>query len=93
MITQVFPTSTQGLAGGVSNTIAQLGTSFGLNLAAILASAVTKSSGEADKSVPAALEKGYRAAFWASFAATVGMLVVIGLGMRKIGKVGGPKKD
>ena len=67
--------------------------SLRLDLAAILASTVTKASSETDKTSPAALEKGYRAAFWASFALTVGTLVVIGLGMRRIEKVGGPKND
>ncbi|KAJ5962475.1 hypothetical protein N7501_007416 [Penicillium viridicatum] len=92
VITQLFPRSLHGLAGGVSNTCAQLGTSIGLNLTAILANAVTMSSTE-NKSSPVALAEGYSAAFWASFGATVAMILVTVLGMRTAGKVGRPKHD
>ncbi|CAI7661654.1 unnamed protein product [Penicillium viridicatum] len=92
VITQLFPRSLHGLAGGVSNTCAQLGTSIGLNLTAILANAVTMSSTE-NKSSPVALAEGYSAAFWACFGGTVAMILVTVLGMRTAGKVGRPKHD
>ncbi|GAB1316515.1 Aminotriazole resistance protein [Madurella fahalii] len=92
-IVTIFPPETHGLAGGVTNTLAQLGTSLGLNLTAILASAVTMGSSYVNKTAPAALELGYKAAFWASFGATLAMLVIVVLGLRKIGKVGAAKKN
>lgn len=87
-ITSIFPSQTQGLAGGVTNTVAQLGASLGLNSTAILATAITLKSEYSDKTAPEALNFGYRASFWASFAATVSMLVVVLVGLGKIGKVG-----
>lgn len=92
-ITSIFPPEKHGLAGGVTNTLAQLGTSFGLNLTTILASAVTLHSSQSGKSTPQALDTGYRASFWASFAATVVMLMLIFPGLGKIGKVGAIKTD
>ncbi|KAI3320868.1 MFS general substrate transporter [Xylariaceae sp. AK1471] len=92
-ITSIFPPETHGLAGGVTNTVAQLGTTFGLNLTAILATAVTQGSKFMDKSSPDALLVGYRASFWASFGATTFMLLIIAVGMRKVGKVGTVKAD
>ncbi|KAI1821010.1 MFS general substrate transporter [Xylaria intraflava] len=92
-ITTIFPSEAHGLAGGVTNTVAQLGTTFGLNLTAILATAVTQGSHFADKQSPAALLVGYRASFWASFGATALMLIIVAFGMRKIGKVGSKKTN
>jgi MFS family permease len=92
-ITSIFPPEKHGLAGGVTNTLAQLGTSFGLNLTTILASAVTLHSAHPGKSTPQALDTGYRASFWASFAATVVMLMLVFPGLGKIGKVGAVKTD
>jgi len=91
-ITSVFPSRTQGLAGGVFNTLAQIGTSVGLAVTAIIASSVTAGSASQDKVSPEALMKGYRATFWTCFAAMVTMLGVSGWGLRRIGKVG-LKKD
>ncbi|RKU40051.1 hypothetical protein DL546_001803 [Coniochaeta pulveracea] len=92
-ITSIFPPEKHGLAGGVTNTLAQLGTSFGLNLTTILASAVTIHSSHPGKSTPQALDTGYRASFWASFAATIVMLALVFPGLGKIGKVGAIKYD
>jgi MFS family permease len=92
-IINIFPPETHGLAGGVTNTLAQLGASLGLNLTAILASAVTMGSSYIDKASPAALELGYKAAFWASFGATLAMLAIAAVGLRNIGKVGAVKKS
>lgn len=88
VITSVFPAKTQGLAGGVFNTLAQIGTSVGLAVSAVIASSVTSGSGVKDKMSPEALMKGYRATFWACFAAMVMMLGVSGWGLKRIGKVG-----
>lgn len=88
VITSVFPARTQGLAGGVFNTLAQIGTSVGLAVSAVIASSVTSGSGVEDKMSPEALMKGFRATFWACFAAMVTMLGVSGWGLRRIGKVG-----
>lgn len=92
-ITSIFPAKTHGLAGGVTNTVAQLGASFGINFTAILATAVTMNSSIENKTSPHALLIGYRASFWMSFGATVAMLVIVIFGLRKIGKVGAIKTD
>ena len=88
VITSLFPSKTQGLAGGVFNTLAQIGNSVGLAVGAVIASSVTASSPLQDKSSTQALEEGYKAAFWLFFAAQAAILVVTGWGLRKIGKVG-----
>ncbi len=92
VITQKFPSSTHGLAGGVTNTLAQLGMSLGVNFTAIIATAVAMSSA-GESASPMALEKGYKAAFWASFAATALMLIVTAWGMKGVGMVGTAKTD
>lgn len=85
--TSVFPIRTHGLAGGVFNTISQIGNSVGLAVTAIIASSVTKGK-VGNQETPEALMDGYRATFWACFAASVAMLGVSGWGLRRIGKVG-----
>ncbi|KAK2838284.1 hypothetical protein FQN49_006432 [Arthroderma sp. PD_2] len=87
MITDIFPSSTQALAGAVFNTIAQLGSSVGLSAIAVISAAIEKSSPYPDQS-PMAIMAGYRAAFWACF---VTMLIVafIGfVGLRNVRKLG-----
>ena len=88
LITSVFPANTQGLAGGVFNTVSQIGKSVGLALVAVIASNVTSASPFVDKSSPNALMAGYRAAFWFCFALCASTFVVALGGLRKIGKVG-----
>jgi nitrate/nitrite transporter NarK len=88
LITSVFPSKTHGLAGGVFNTLSQIGNSIGLALTAIIASTITIKSALEDKKSPDALLQGYKATFWACFAATIAMLGVSGWGLRRIGKVG-----
>lgn len=84
VITSSFPDKTQALAGGVFNTVAQLGNSIGLAATAMLASGITAStSGSSDS-----LLQGYRAAFWMCFAAGLVSCVVSYAGLRKSGKVG-----
>ncbi|KAI1772548.1 major facilitator superfamily domain-containing protein [Hypoxylon cercidicola] len=93
VITSSFPSKDQALAGGVFNTVTQLGNSIGPAITAIIASAVT----EAEASKPGADQsyatlKGYRSAFWTCFAAAVVSAVISAVGLRKVGKVG-MKKD
>jgi MFS family permease len=85
LITSVFPPQTHGLAGGVFNTISNIGNSVGLAVTAVVASSVTL----AEKGDPVeALIDGYRATFWLCFASNVLVLAVVAFGLRKIGKVG-----
>lgn len=44
VITGVFPAKTQALAGGVFNTVAQIGKSVGLALSAVIATSITLQS-------------------------------------------------
>jgi MFS family permease len=88
IITEVFPHEIHGLAGGVFNTIAQIGNSVGLAISAVVASEVTKAKeadGAADTS---ALLDGYRASFWTILAASAVAIGVAGWGLRGSGKVG-----
>ncbi|KAM5453441.1 hypothetical protein MaudCBS49596_002643 [Microsporum audouinii] len=87
MITDIFPSSTQALAGAVFNTIAQLGSSVGLSAIAVISATVEKASPYPDQS-PEAIMAGYRAAFWACFA-TMLIVAFIGLvGLRNVRKLG-----
>ena len=64
LITSVFPPKTQALAGGVFNTVSQIGKSVGLALNAVLAASVTAQTIYTDKRSPEALMRGYNATFW-----------------------------
>lgn len=88
LITSMFPPKTQGVAGGVFNTISQTGKNVGLALAALVANEVTANSLLIDKHSPQALLVGYRAAFWFCVALTIASLCVSVWGLRKIGIVG-----
>ncbi|KAE8448221.1 hypothetical protein EG329_009651 [Mollisiaceae sp. DMI_Dod_QoI] len=88
LITSVFPPQTHGLAGGVFNTISDIGNSVGLAVTAVVASAVTMAENGKMDSTPKALMDGYRATFWLCFGLDILVLGVIGFGLRKIGKVG-----
>ncbi|KAK5169044.1 uncharacterized protein LTR77_006353 [Saxophila tyrrhenica] len=92
LITSVFPPRTHGLAGGVFNTVAQVGKSVGIALVAVIASAVTENSDYENKKSPAALLAGYNATFWFCFAQILATVVIAFFGLRKAGKVG-HKKD
>lgn len=87
-ITSVFPPETHGLAGGVFNTVANIGTSLGLAVAAVVASSVTMAETGKLGSTPESLMDGYRATFWLCFGLDIVVMGVIGFGLRKIGKVG-----
>ncbi|TVY40588.1 putative MFS-type transporter [Lachnellula subtilissima] len=81
IIADAFPASKQSLAGGVFNTVSQIGNSVGLTVGAVIASSV--SSGEVSIE---AMEKGYKATFYACFAAMVLVGIVSGAGLRRAGK-------
>jgi nitrate/nitrite transporter NarK len=88
LITSVFPPKTQALAGGVFNTVAQIGKSVGLATSAVIASSVTMRSDIVDKESPEGLLIGYKAAFWYCFALCLSTMAVSAWGLRSIGKVG-----
>ncbi|KUI64247.1 hypothetical protein VM1G_11022 [Cytospora mali] len=96
VITTNFPSKNQALAGGVFNTVTQLGNSIGLAVTAMIAASVTESVGTdgADTSGVSynyAELKGYRAAFWTCFAAAAVSTVISTVGLRNAGKVGEKK--
>lgn len=86
IITAEFDESTQALAGGVFNTVAQIGKSVGIALSAVVASSVTDKISEAR--TEDGLLEGYRAAWWFTFATTSACIFVTIFGLRNIGKVG-----
>jgi nitrate/nitrite transporter NarK len=87
VITAEFPPNTQGLAGGVFNTASQIGKSVGLALSAIIAASITRHQ---EKSLDRGtrLFEGYQAGWWFTCALTVATMVVVGWGLKGIGKVG-----
>jgi len=89
-ITSLFPVRTQALAGGVFNTLAQIGNSVGLAITSIVAASVTASerSGSGDVDVIGTLWDGYKASFWTCFGACLTSCLICAGGMRKLGKVG-----
>lgn len=90
LITSMFSATTQSLAGGVFNTVAQIGKSMGLALAALVANGITTHSSFDHQGLKALME-GYRGAFWFSFAINSLTLGISVWGLRKVGKVGGKK--
>jgi hypothetical protein len=88
IITDVFPTNTQALAGAVFNTVSQFGTSIGITIAAIISASVTNKSSYQRKNSPDALMLGYRAVFWTCFGIMILACGVGAVGLRKVGKVG-----
>ncbi|KAK0623876.1 major facilitator superfamily domain-containing protein [Immersiella caudata] len=99
VITSVFPPEMHSLAGAVFNAVAQLGTSLGMSLVAVVSAAVTRLLGgeggrgglEGGDGAQASLA-GYRAAFATCF---VLMILSAGaaLGLRDVGRLGAPKKN
>lgn len=93
IIADAFPGSKQSLAGGVFNTVSQIGNSVGLTVGAVIAATVTGGDHDQIEDLsPAALMKGFRATFWACFASIALVVLVSLFGLRKSGKVG-LKKD
>ena len=98
LITSSFQEDTQALAGGVFNTISQLGNAFGMTLAVLIAQTTTD---KADKSVggnsqgaarPDTLMKGYRAAYWLFLGMLSTALFVSVVGLHRVGVVGSKNK-
>lgn len=87
VITAEFDEKTQALAGGVFNTVAQIGKSVGLAISALIASSVSSKT-NATTTQQDRLFQGYRAAWWSTMAMTVLCIFVTLLTLRKIGKVG-----
>lgn len=88
LITSVFPAKTQALAGGVFNTVSQIGKSVGLALVAVIAASVTEQSDFSDKSAPEALLEGYTASFWFCFGLVGATIGISAWGLRRVGNVG-----
>lgn len=91
VITTNFPSRKQALAGGVFNTVTQLGNSLGLAVTAIIAAAVADAELDRTTSSKLATLEGYRVAFWTCFAAAVVSVLISTVGLRKAGKVGEKK--
>lgn len=88
VVSEAFPEDTQALAGGVFNTVGQLGNSIGLAVMGVISTSATQNSHLASKQSPEALMVGYRASFWAAFAWMILACLMGGWGLRKVGKVG-----
>lgn len=88
VVSEVFPERDQALAGAIFNTLAQFGTSIGLAVMGIITNSVTRQSQYQSQTSPDALEAGYRATFWATFALMIITCCIGAFGLRKIGKVG-----
>ena len=88
VITSVFPARTQGLAGGVFNTVAQIGKSVGLATSGVIAASITEHSQYHEKESPEALMVGFRAAFWYMFALSCATGLLFIWSLKGIGKVG-----
>ncbi|KAK1990997.1 MFS general substrate transporter [Colletotrichum falcatum] len=78
------------ITAGVFSEIGQIGNAVGLAVAAAIAASVTEHSGIVGHAEEARIA-GYRAAFWAIFAATGAVFVIVLWGLRQGGTVG--KKD
>ncbi|TKW56375.1 putative MFS-type transporter [Colletotrichum tanaceti] len=95
IITSTFPEGTQGLASAVFNTFSQFGTAVGLAVVGVISSAVSQSSqsghhagNDSEDYSKDDLLKGYRASFWAMFAAAALTCVLGALGLRKVSNKG-----
>ncbi|KAI0201867.1 MFS general substrate transporter [Astrocystis sublimbata] len=93
VISDVFPSHMQGLSGAVFQTCAQLGTAIGLSVTSVVSIAVTNDSGYDDKESPDALLVGYRVVFYILFGLMVVVSFVSIFGLRKVGVIGGKKRD
>ncbi|KAK0645266.1 putative MFS-type transporter [Lasiodiplodia hormozganensis] len=87
VITAAFPEKTQALAGGVFNTMAQIGKSVGLATTAAVAMRVTAEVQDGRGNEEALLQ-GYKAGWWYCFTLSTGAVVVSAWGLRRVGKVG-----
>ena len=88
IITDAFPDRTQALAGGVFNTVAQIGKSVGLALTAVIANSVSLNLDHTNRTEASVLFAGYQAAWWFILAITALSILVSLVGLRHIGKLG-----
>lgn len=89
----LFPDDTGGLAGGIFNTVSNLGNSFGLATAAVVAVSVTNAESSGGKDASDSLMAGYRASFLAGLVSNVFVLIAVCYGLRGVGKVGIKDED
>ncbi|KAF8737164.1 transporter, partial [Rhizoctonia solani] len=83
----------QSLAGGIFNTLNQLGTAFGLAIASVVNNSVYRQSVRASGDEVKSLLLGYRAAFWTCFGFGMAALVLTLVFLRGIGIVGHETKS
>ena len=88
VITNAFPDKTQALAGGVFNTVAQIGKSVGLAISAVIANSISTSMEDTGKPHTLVLLEGYRGAWWFCLGSSATVLLVSIVGLRNIGKLG-----
>ncbi|KAB5592523.1 MFS-type transporter [Ceratobasidium theobromae] len=83
----------QSLAGGIFNTVNQLGTAFGLAIASVVNDSIHRKALRESGDELGSLLRGYRAAFWTCFAFGIVALVLTVVFLRGIGIVGHTKED
>ncbi|KAH7332782.1 MFS general substrate transporter [Rhizoctonia solani] len=83
----------QSLAGGIFNTLNQLGTAFGLSIASVVNNSVHQSALHSSGDELGSLLRGYRAAFWTCFGFGMAALVLTLIFLRGIGIVGHSPKS
>ena len=88
IITQTFAKDRQALAGSVFEVTAQLGTSVGLAVMAVISQSVTNKTPDSDKSSAHSLMPGFRAAFWTMFGILVTAALVGVAGLRQGRRLG-----
>ena len=88
IVSDAFPEHTQALAGGVFNTVAQFGTSFGLGLASVVASSISAKLEGQGKSRQYVLAEGYNAAWWFLLGMTALTLFISMWGLRNVPRLG-----
>ncbi|KAI4593846.1 hypothetical protein KJ359_008887 [Pestalotiopsis sp. 9143b] len=91
IISSLFEPNMQGAAGGVFNTVAQVGKTLGLAIGTLIAGAVSAKMSQ-DLQESQRLVQGYQAAFWFCMALCGMSVVICSWGLRSVGKVG-LKKD
>ena len=88
IITDAFPERTQALAGGVFNTVAQFGKTFGLGLSSVVANSIwikLEGKGHTRQYV---LAEGYNAAWWFILGITAITILISLWGLRSVPRLG-----
>ncbi|CAE6530569.1 unnamed protein product [Rhizoctonia solani] len=83
----------QSLAGGIFNTLTQLGTAFGLAIANVVNNSVQRKALRESGDELGSLLRGYRAAFWTCFGFGMAALALTLIFLRGIGIVGHSPKS